>query len=174
MGMLRALIRLLDLDSIENCRLAAKLLFNEIEERHGSAAATRILTDAPTSPDSSHDLKKSKDDLVLQLYNSMKRPSVEKLARELAEANNLLFPDERCGPPGSTSIDIMERYIWGLLRAQREHLAPTPEPAFADNTQIQMPADKTALTQRDITHALELLEQLPLSEDEEQRPPTLG
>ena len=135
--MSRKLVRLFTgSGTVVDFRIRAALLFDEIKERYGVAVAADIFQATPPTP---REINKLKREQLLDRYHSMRPQSVERLARQLAEENKTLPPEQKHAY-GSTTIETLKRYIFRLLRGRREQpqtrfsrLLEDTEKEFADD-----------------------------------------
>ena len=98
------------------CTNAAIDLFGAILKFHGDKEARRIFTKLGKQPTTGQ-LKQIANLGLLDRLEVMRPRSIRRLARETAEKNQLLKPDERPpGPSGSTNRDSLERYIRKLVK----------------------------------------------------------
>ena len=109
-------------DSIKWFRAASKL-FHEIWTELGEAEARRIFVSiaGPMTPKQEGEFRNA---VLLGHYNTMMpKPNIQKLARQLAEANKILPVEHRFGPRGTTSSFVMEKQIRRLVERQRKLIA---------------------------------------------------
>jgi hypothetical protein len=99
---------------IDKCELAALAFFCAIEKHVGLEEAYRIFSKFGTPPS---DRKRAliKNLALLDLYDTMDKPNVQRLAWQLAAENKTLPPEERWGPRGTTSPVTLDKHIRRLL-----------------------------------------------------------
>jgi len=141
-------------NTLDKFRVEAAFLFEDIEALHGREAAARIFAETPPTQRELNDMKNT---ALLARYDAMPRPSVKKLARELAEENKSLPLVQQRGS-GSTKWENLERLIWNLLRARQERRLAAPEDFFQSGSfvTIRCPSQPTEATMK-----RERLRQLP-------------
>jgi hypothetical protein len=100
----------------DNWWWAATKLFQEMEKEIGLANARRIFKEI-AGPATAKQRKGWKNmELVMRYDCMMPRPSVKRLARELAEENRNLPRELRHGPTGSTNPKVLDKQIRRLLK----------------------------------------------------------
>jgi hypothetical protein len=102
----------------DNCWFAAAKLFHEIKTEIGQEDARRIFKEIAGPPTKKQRAGWKNMELVTR-YDCMERPSVRRLARELAEENRNLPREQRHGPTGSTEPAILDKHIRRLLANRR-------------------------------------------------------
>jgi hypothetical protein len=112
------IVALLDLGE---CEEAAYKLFTKIMRRHGLAEARRVFLKLGTPP-SVRKLGKIRNYALLDRYDMMPKPNVQRLARELVKENETLPRAERHGPRGSTNQPTMDKHIRILLKERKVSL----------------------------------------------------
>jgi hypothetical protein len=98
---------------------AAVRLFHDISIELGKTDARRIFKEiaGPATPKQRAGWKNLQ---LITLYDCMKQPNVQQLARELAEKNCELPQEQRYGPTGSTNWEILDKHIRRLIRHRRK------------------------------------------------------
>jgi hypothetical protein len=104
------------------CEQAAYKVFCAIMQLHGKTEARRIFLKFGCPP-SARKIKQIKNELLLLSLDRMKpKPTVQRLARELAKENETLPQNERHGPRGSTNQASMDKHIRLLLKEREASL----------------------------------------------------
>ena len=99
----------------DNWWWAAAKLFQEMEKEIGLADARRIFKEIAGPPTPKQRAGWKNMELVMRYDCMMTRPSVKRLARELAEENRNLPRELRHGPTGSTNPKVLDKHIRRLL-----------------------------------------------------------
>ena len=98
---------------------AAAKLFHEVQTEIGLGDARRIFKEIAGPPTKKQRAGWKNMELVMRYDCMMTRPSVKRLARELAEENRNLPRELRHGPTGSTEPAILDKHIRRLLANRR-------------------------------------------------------
>jgi len=111
-----------EMETIESAKSYALRLFIQIQIKHGEEVARKIFA-GWGKPLSKTQRAEIKDWEILARYDQMSPwPNVQKLARELAEENKALPPDEQRGA-GGIDENNMDEYIRRLRRDRKKGLA---------------------------------------------------
>ena len=141
-------------NTLDKFRVEAAFLFEDIEALHGREAAARIFAETPPTQRELNDMKNT---ALLARYDAMPRPSVKRLARELAEENKSLPLVQQRGS-GSTKWENLERLIGTCYAPGKNAGPPRPKIFFQSGSfvTIRCPSQPTEATMK-----RERLRQLP-------------
>jgi hypothetical protein len=108
-----------DSSDVDRWWFAAAKLFHEILTALGEAKARRIFTSIsfPRTPKQEAVLRNM--ELLINYDAMMPKPNIQKLARQLAEANKTLPVERRYGPRGSTDPVVLDKHIRRLVARRR-------------------------------------------------------
>jgi len=102
-------------DKFDKWWFAAAKLFHEMKREISLEDARRIFKEIP-GPQTEKQKAGWKNLELISRYETMERPSVRRLARDLAEENRNLPRERRHGPTGSTNPAMLDKQIRRLLK----------------------------------------------------------
>jgi hypothetical protein len=110
-----------DITSIGGAQLEAWKLFLLIKQHHSEKEARRIFFEwgKPVSKNRTNELKNW---VLLQRLDSMEKPNVAELARQIVEENSHLGDDQQLTPRYRPTLPTVDKHLRNLLRERQEGL----------------------------------------------------
>ncbi|MCK1707618.1 MULTISPECIES: hypothetical protein [unclassified Bradyrhizobium] len=110
-----------DVTQLAGAQLEAWKLFLLIKQHHSEKEAREIFFEWGKPPSKTR-INELKNWALLQRYDSMEKPNVAELARQIVEENSHLAEDQQLTPRYRPTLPTVDKHLRNLLRERQEGL----------------------------------------------------